>query len=65
VGGPAGVTPEHHGEILTVFERQGSPIDIGETLALPDGTTVQVIRVDDEVVPNEYWKQTVHVGNLP
>jgi hypothetical protein len=50
--------------VLAEFEHDGPPFKAGDRLALPDGTQVMAISVDQRLGPGG-WKQTVHVGNVP
>jgi hypothetical protein len=63
VGGPDGVTSERDGEILGIVEG-AQPVDVGDVIALADGTKVMVIGVTENFTPTS-WEQVVHVGNLP
>lgn len=62
VGGPAGVAPEGYGEILGVVERS-EPLDIGDVIALGDGTKVVVTGLNETI--GSTLEQVVHVGSLP
>ena len=46
VGGPNGVNGHGDGELLLTIQRE-SPVDIGDELALTDGTPGEVIGVRD------------------
>lgn len=64
-GGPAGITPEGHGEILETREWV-EPFYLNDRLTLSDGTEVTVIGVDNciRLDQDHPWEQTVHVGDV-
>ena len=60
---PTQVDENGHGAVLgTVLVDQ--PPDIGDVIALQDGTRVMVIGAEQQL-SSDAWKMTVHVGNLP
>lgn len=57
------VDSDGKGVVLAKVDR-GAPLDEGDVIALPDGTKVMVIRLEEAIGSSSYT-QTVYVGSLP
>lgn len=59
---PAQVDDNGNGAVLGTASVDEPP-DIGDVIALHDGTKVKVIGTEEHLV-DDSWRVTVHIGNL-